>query len=250
MPYKIQVFGLTDVGHVRENNEDLWGEVPECHFYVLADGMGGHRAGEVAAEEAVNAICNEIRTMFPPEGNSLTFDEAHGAIHLAFENTNAVVHAKGKSSPELKGMGTTLCSLLFHEHGLIYAHVGDSRIYRVRAGMLDQLTRDHSLLREMIERGQSKAHGEDGKRIKNIITKAIGTEPNVDPAVHMSEVQEGDLFLMCTDGLSDMLNDSEIEAIMGRDEPIKLLAHRLIDAAKARGGHDNITAVIVHVHQV
>lgn len=250
MPYKIHAFGLTDIGHVRDNNEDLWGEVPECLFYVLADGMGGHRAGEVAAEEAVNAVCDQIKTMFPPGEEPLTFEEAHGAMHLAIENTNAIVHAKGRSSPELRGMGTTLCSLLFHPQGLIYAHVGDSRIYRVRHGMLDQLTRDHSLLRELMEKGRVHSQGDDGKRIKNIITKAIGTEPNVDPAVHMSEVQEGDLFMMCTDGLSDMLKDSEIEAIMGRDEPIKLLAHRLVEAAKAKGGHDNITAVIVHVHRV
>lgn len=248
MPYKIQAFGLTDIGHVRENNEDHWGEVPECYFYVLADGMGGHRAGEVAAEEAVNAICDQIRTMVSPQA-SLNFEEAHGAMHLAFENTNAIVHAKGRSSPELRGMGTTLCALLFHPQGLIYAHVGDSRIYRYRNGVLDQLTRDHSLLREMIERGQ-KTSDQDGRRIKNIITKAIGTEPMVDPAVHMTEVAENDILLMCTDGLSDMLTDGEIEAILGHNMPVKLLAHRLVDEAKAKGGHDNITAVIVHVQEV
>lgn len=250
MPYKIHAYGLTDVGHVRDNNEDFWAELSERHFYVLADGMGGHRAGEVAAEEAVNAICDQINAMFDTNAPELTYEEAFGALHIAIEETNKKVYAKGQSSAELNGMGTTLCALLFHPKGLIYAHVGDSRIYRVREGMLDQLTRDHSLLRELVERGQANNHREDSKRIKNIITKAIGTEPQVDPAVHMAEIAEGDLYLMCTDGLSDMLKDSEIEAIMGRDEPIKLLAHRLVDSAKAKGGHDNITAVIVHVQKV
>ncbi len=108
MPYKIQAFGLTDVGHVRDNNEDFWAELPDFNFFVLADGMGGHRAGEVAAEEAVTTICSEIQRMLSSNEKPLTFEEMHGVVNLAIENTNAAVFQKSQSLPELKGMGTTL----------------------------------------------------------------------------------------------------------------------------------------------
>lgn len=250
MPYKIQAHGLSDVGHVRQNNEDFWAELPDQNFYVLADGMGGHQAGEVAAEEAVNSICHQVRTMFGAGSQELTFDEAQGAIQLAIENTNTAVFQKSLESSSFQGMGTTLCCLLFHTQGLIFAHVGDSRIYKMRRGGLDPLTRDHSLLREMIERGKTSGHGDERKRYKNVITRAIGTEPHVEPAVHMTEVSEGDLFLMCTDGLTDMLSDEEISAIISQPLPINKLTEALVNAAKEKGGHDNITVVLVLVEQI
>lgn len=250
MPYKIQAHGISDVGHVRHNNEDVWAELPDHFFYVLADGMGGHQAGEVAAEEAVNALCSQIRSMFEPGADAFTFDEAQGAIQLAIENTNTVVFQKSIKSPELNGMGTTLCCLLFHPQGVIFGHVGDSRIYKMRGGYLDPLTRDHSLLREMIERGKTSTNGDDHKRMKNVITRAIGTEPYVEPAVHMTEVSEGDLFLMCTDGLTDMLTDDEISSILSQPFPIDVLSQTLVNEAKEKGGRDNITVVLVLVERL
>ncbi|MDP1835294.1 MAG: Stp1/IreP family PP2C-type Ser/Thr phosphatase [Chlamydiales bacterium] len=248
MTYKVSASGLSDIGLVRQKNEDVWGQIPEHHIYILADGMGGHRSGDVAAREAVSALTRILKEKLPslPDDQRTIFDVG-GCIRQAIEEANRVVYELSKTDDSLKGMGTTLCCLHIHDEGLIYAHVGDSRIYRLRAGDLEQLTEDHSLLRELVAAGQIREQNAGDFVYKNIITKAIGTEPIVEPSVAVRDLESGDTFLLCSDGLSDLLQKDSIEEILKSDKDMNVIAQRLVDAAKARGGHDNITVVLIRV---
>ncbi|MCB1112103.1 MAG: Stp1/IreP family PP2C-type Ser/Thr phosphatase [Chlamydiales bacterium] len=247
MPYQVEAFGLTDTGLVRQNNEDVWAELPELRFYVLADGMGGHRAGEIAAQKAVDTLCDMVKQMVASEKNTLTLEESREMIAHAIEVTNGVVYDMGSKNPELHGMGTTLCCVHFHRDGLIYAHVGDSRIYRLREEKLDQMTKDHSLLREMVELGQIEDLYAEDFQYKNIITKAIGTEPFVEPTVQTSDLAHGDVYLICSDGLSDLLCREEIKITIDNAKTIKDAGKQLVELAIKKGGHDNVTVVMLEV---
>lgn len=247
MPYKVSAFGHSDIGLVRQNNEDYWAGLPELHFFVLADGMGGHRAGEVASQEAVTALCDIVKKALGTQRDQMTLDEMHGVMQLAYEEVNAIVYRKSRSNLEYRGMGTTLCSLYFHAQGLISCHVGDSRIYRQRNGVLEQLTKDDSLVREMIDSGRLAEGLANGCMYKSIITKAIGTEPDVEPTVHVSDLHENDVFLMCSDGLSDMLSLEEMQRIIQSKSDVKKCAKELISTAKERGGFDNVTVIVIKV---
>lgn len=246
LPYRVLCSGLTDVGLVRSNNEDAWERMDDFKFYVLADGMGGHRAGEVASKEAISALCDMVKENFHSDFAS-TLRNANEKIRRAIENTNRTVHQMGKLNRHLRGMGTTLCCLYFHPMGVVYANVGDSRIYRLRNKRLEQLTIDHSLLADLEMGGDITPAALEETSYKNIITKAIGTEPNVDPAVHESDINHDDIFLMCSDGLSDLLRREEIEQILLHSKSLEDAAKFLVDHAKVKGGYDNVTVVLVQV---
>jgi serine/threonine protein phosphatase PrpC len=142
-------------------------------------------------------------------------------------------------------MGTTLCCVHLQPEGVVYGHVGDSRIYRFRAGVLLQLTDDHSLLREMIQRGQIQDQPRDTFALKNIITKAIGTGPVVEPSINITDIHDQDIILMCSDGLSDLMSQEDIQEVLATTTPLRQVAHRLVSLAKTRGGMDNITIVLI-----
>ncbi len=246
MEYNLLSFGISDVGFVRQNNEDAWVAYPEENFYIVADGMGGHLAGEVAAEEAINALSKYIREMKETAGD-LSFEEAQGAVHYAMAETNAEVFEISQTKDEYRGMGTTLCCLYFHDAGLIYGHIGDSRIYRFRGNLLNQLTRDHSLVAELTAKGNLSDMEVAEMGLKNVITKAVGTGPIIDPSVDITEVECGDIYFMCTDGLTDMLSFEEIQKILQEHREVEPATTALVDAAKEMGGVDNITVVMVQV---
>lgn len=248
--YQVFAYGITDIGLVRQNNEDCWAQVPELKFYVLADGMGGHRAGEVASREAVKALCEHFRQTIAIAGPNLSIDEAHGLVQLSIEHANQSVYDLSKTDPELQGMGTTICCLYCHSKGIIYAHVGDSRIYRLHNHKLEQLTKDHSLLRELVDMGQIDEYTAEDFLYKNIITKAVGTERSIDPSVHICDIKNHDIFFMCSDGLSDMLTLKEMEKIVLENPSIESAAKILVDQAKAKGGLDNITVVIIKIDEL
>lgn len=251
MPYKVTAYGISDIGLVRQNNEDSWAHLlPQLNFFVLADGMGGHRAGEIAAKEAVKALCEHFQQTIAIAGPQLSLDEAYGLVQLSIEHANSAVYHLSRSDIELRGMGTTLCSLYCHPKGIIYAHVGDSRIYRLHKHSLGQLTKDHSLLRELVDLGQIDEQNSGDFLYKNIITKAVGTEKSIKPSVHICEAVEDDVFLMCSDGLSDMLSLKEIESILNENLNIETVAKILVAKAKEKGGFDNITIVIVNINKI
>lgn len=243
MRYKILTASLSDIGYVRQNNEDAYGQLTEEQFFVLADGMGGHKAGEIAAKKAVELLC-----LFFKDKNigQKSLEDTQQVLKDAIRHVNRMIYQMGCRDDDLGGMGTTLCCILLHPEGLIYAHVGDSRIYRFRHKRLKQLTQDHSLLRELIDLGQLSPKEARSFQYKNIITKAIGTEPTVEPTVKTDTIEKGDILLLCSDGLTDMLTDEEIEDIIA-ETPEKDIAKKLVQAAKAQGGVDNITVSVVNV---
>lgn len=247
MTYKVQAFGLSDMGLVRQNNEDVWGELPEFNFFVIADGMGGHQAGEVASKEAVNTICSYIKKKPQIRLPTTDIKEIQKILQIGIDRVNTHIFKMGRANLDYRGMGTTLCCLLFHPKGLVYAHVGDSRIYRIRGNKIEQLTKDHSLLRELIDQGQLNEQQATDFHYKNIITKAIGTELKVEPTVKISPVQPQDIYMMCTDGLSDLLSLEDMSNIVASHSSIEEAVKKLVESANERGGHDNITVVIAKV---
>lgn len=247
MPFTITACGLSDIGLVRQNNEDVWAEVPHLHFFLLADGMGGHQAGEIAAKETVKILSKVIDKKLKTSNQPLSVLEMEELLRKAIRHVNTLIFKMGRENLELRGMGTTLCTLFFHQEGVIFAHVGDSRIYRCRQGVMEQVTKDHSLLCELVDQGQINEQQASEFLYKNIITKAIGTEPKVEPSLGVAEVQAGDLFLMCSDGLSDLVSLEEIEAEICSKSSLQKKAKRLIALANEKGGRDNITVVLVKV---
>lgn len=250
MSYTLTVYGLSDIGLVRQRNEDVWAELPKEKIYVLADGMGGHPAGDVASTETVSYFCELMRKLLSEQNtNEVGLQEMGFAIKSGIEFVNQMIYEMGKKDENLRGMGTTLCCLHFHPKGLIYAHVGDSRIYRLRKGEFVQLTKDHSLLRELVDLGHLSEREAKDYLYKNIITKAVGTEPFVTPSVNSTEITAKDIYLMCTDGLSDLLSRDEIKEVLDHNDDIKCMAEALIQRAKDRGGPDNITVVLIEVKE-
>jgi serine/threonine protein phosphatase PrpC len=243
--YKISSFGRSDIGLVRENNEDVWESLADQQFFILADGMGGHLAGEVAAREAVDGLSQLVRKSFKAPKDSV--EDYARLIHEFIQQVNGDVYKKSRSDIDLRGMGTTLCCTYFHENGAVFAHVGDSRIYRFNRNGLEQLTRDHSLVTEMIDLGELSEKNLDGVTYKNVITRAIGTTSHVEVSIGISEFEENDLFMMCSDGLSDLLTPQMIEDILKDTEDLEKTVDRLIGAAIELGGKDNITAVLMRV---
>ena len=220
MKYKLSTFGISDTGLVRTNNEDRWIALPEIDFIALADGMGGHVAGEIAAQEAIDSLTSLMQETFNPEKKPLTLDRNYQIVFSSLEKVNKKVFERSWQNNELTGMGTTLCCLRFHPEGVIIGHVGDSRIYRLRNHRLKQLTEDHSLLTEILEKNQTLIQ-EEINYYKNIVTKAIGTEPSVHPTVTIDHFLDNDICLLCSDGLTDLVNNEEIEEILKQKGSIK-----------------------------
>lgn len=247
-PFQIEAYGISDVGLVRTNNEDVWGELKEEHFYVIADGMGGHKAGEVAAQEAVDALLSIVRAELESnQALSPSLLDMKRIITSSIQRVNAIIYSIGSAHTGLKGMGTTLCCLYVHPKGVILAHVGDSRIYRFRRKKIALLTRDHSLVHELIDQGQMSEWEAKEFPQKNVITKSIGLQVYVEPTISVSNIGMNDMFMMCTDGLSDMLTEDEMCEVLNDEKDVKLAVQKLVSLAKERGGTDNITVVLVNI---
>ncbi len=234
MKCDLQFFGLSDIGLNRHTNQDFWAAFPELNFFALADGMGGRKGGEIAAKEAVTSLSESIR-QFSPEA------DLPQELFKAIEQANLWVYNMGCDIKPLSGMGTTLACVLWTPTFIYYAHVGDSRIYRLRNGQLQLLTRDHSLLQRWLSK--KKLYGPSPP--KNIITRAIGTKGRANPELAGCEVHSGDLFLLCSDGLSDAVPRGELEEILTLSATLQIAAHTMIERAKNKGSSDNITALII-----
>ncbi len=234
---KLSAFGLSDIGISRTNNEDVWVAYPEIGYFALADGMGGHKAGEVAAKEAIEHLSNSIKKIQNRDPLNWMVELRH-----AIEKANQWVFRLGKKNGSFAGMGTTLCCLIWTQDAVIYAHVGDSRIYRLRNRKLELLTQDHSLFAKWLEFGK-ESH--TPFPYKNVITRAVGSAARANPEIAISSYQPGDLFFLCTDGLSDVLSLHDIEIIINESPDLEAAAKKLIQKAKIKGSSDNITLVIV-----
>lgn len=225
----------TDVGLVRSNNEDAFLTAPP--LFAVADGMGGHRAGEVASAGA-------IRTLQKEAGHDTD------SLVAAVQSANRVVHAEAAANPDLSGMGTTITAMMTTHDSAQIVHVGDSRAYLLREGRLRRLTQDHTVVDRLAREGKIPAEEVDRHPQRSVLERALGVNPEVDVDVQLLDVRPGDRLLLCTDGLTSMLDDDEIRQILLTESDPQTAAQALIDAALAAGGKDNVTAVIVDFPRV
>ena len=234
----------THTGLLRANNEDAVVVDPVTRLAVLADGMGGYNAGEVAASMATAFIQAELGRWLSQAGRHANAREVRRAMEICVDNANRSIFNAANSNPHYSGMGTTLVVGVFQNTRLMLGHIGDSRCYRLRGSALAQITRDHSLLQEQLDAGLITPQQAAVSSQKNLVTRALGVEDAVLLEVNEHRVEPGDLYLMCTDGLSDMLEDEAIAAILESELPIDAMADRLLAEANARGGRDNITVLL------
>ncbi len=237
---KIEAFGLSDIGHVRKKNEDVFKILEEHLLFSVADGMGGHRAGDIAALHATTHINNLLaKTLL----TTISIDQIINHINLAIKEANFRVFNLSRSNSEYSGMGTTLCFLHLNSSHAIFAHVGDSRVYHYQKNSFIQLTKDHSLINKLKDQNKNC----DKKTCKNIITKAIGTYPKIEPSIDTIPYEIGDIFLMTTDGLTDYISNEHIKKIIEFSKSPQVLCENLIKEAKNNGSSDNITALAVKI---
>lgn len=238
---KIECAALTDPGKKRKRNEDRL--LADSLLFAVADGMGGHRAGETASEIALRSIAAELSGIcLDLEGEPPLQVEAR--LRRAVDRANDEVYSRAASDARYAGMGTTLTVAFVCGDHMLVGHVGDSRLYRLREGTLDQLTRDHSLVAEMVEGGKLSAAEAKKHPQRAIITRAIGTGKSVEVDIESQAIQAGDRYLLCTDGLSSLVPDDVIAAELGDAGGLDDACRRLIEAANERGGVDNITVVV------
>ena len=243
MQYKF--FGQIDPGLVRTNNEDAFVFDESFGVGVLADGMGGYSAGEVASAMATEIIKSELVRWLSAAASLVSTEQVMRAVEICASQANRAILTAAMSNPAYAGMGTTLVVGIFHQDHLVLGHVGDSRCYRLRQGALLQLTKDHSMLQEQVDAGlltRAQAAVAPGR---NLLTRALGVEESLHIDVAHHAVEEGDIYLMCTDGLTDMLVDWEIEHILKTAIPLAQIAQTLVTQANAHGGRDNIGVLLV-----
>jgi len=252
---KIDLVEMTDTGRVREHNEDAIGSNADIGLMVLADGMGGYNAGEVASGIAV-----QIVTELASEGalrEELNDIDTHSGLMRqsiilrdAVYRSNKIIFQTAQSQTNCEGMGTTIVACMFYDDKVSIAHVGDSRAYRLRGGALEQITLDHSLLQELVDRGFYSEEEAQRSTNRNYVTRALGVEPTVEVEVHEYEVLPDDVYLLCSDGLPDMVEDDDIHLTISTfNASLEVVGQQLIDLANDHGGRDNVSVMLAQVKE-
>lgn len=248
MNYKFHT--QTDPGRTRENNEDSVAFDEATRLGVLADGMGGYNAGEIASGMATAFIKSEMARWLSEVGQHAQTKEVRRALEICVDNANLSIFSAANSNSHYSGMGTTLVVGVFQGATLLVGHIGDSRCYRLRGRSLVQITKDHSLLQEQIDSGLITLEQAATAPNKNLVTRALGVEDAVMLELNEHQVQPGDLYLMCSDGLTDMVDDAEISNILEGSASMEQKADRLVSVANEHGGRDNITVLLVQVDAI
>ncbi len=249
----LEIASGTDPGMVRSNNEDSVAADASKGLVVLADGMGGYNAGEVASGMATTVITTELQQILksqaPQEVDERTGKRlAEKLLQDQIAKANTSIYQASQSQPQYAGMGTTLVAALFYDNKLSVAHVGDSRMYRQRGSAFTQVTKDHSLLQEQIDSGLITPEQAKSAANKNLVTRALGIDPTVEPEIHEYDAQPGDIYLLCSDGLCDMVNDEDISmALEQLGANLRLCVAQLIQMANDNGGRDNISVILARV---
>lgn len=246
----LEIAGRTDTGCVRSQNEDTIGEEVELGAVVLADGMGGYHGGEVASGIAVNTILNFLHERIPAIKKPQTDPETGLAqesliAREAISHANQAILKTAKSQDKYQGMGTTVVMGIFHNDKLTVAHVGDSRMYRFRDNVLESLTNDHTLLQELIDRGFYTEEEARHSLNRNLVTRALGIDVKLEIDVHETLTRPGDIYLLCSDGLNDMIEDSDIaQSLQTYHGQLQKCADNLVKLAKDNGGKDNVSVIL------
>jgi protein phosphatase len=248
---ELKIAAKTDTGLVRSHNEDAIAHNPECGLAILADGMGGYNAGEVASAIATSTLKDAVEGQL--QGRSWGSRPNHSKFvqHLlvsSVEHANTAILEAARKEPQFSGMGTTIVAAVFHQNKLTIAHVGDSRVYRLRKGELTLITRDHSMLQEQIDAGLIDPEWARFSANRNLITRAVGVDHIVNVEVHDHLTQTGDTYLLCSDGLSDMLSMKEIGDILNKtSSDLELTCEALVARANKNGGRDNTSVILINV---
>jgi len=242
---KYEFCAFTDPGLARANNEDSVTFDESTCLAVLADGMGGYNAGEVASGMATTFIRTELSRWLSQAGRHANAKEIQRAMEICVENANRAIFNAAHSNPQYAGMGTTLVMGVFQDARLMLGHIGDSRGYRLRDGELVQLTKDHSLLQEQVDAGLITPEQAAVSINRNLVTRAMGVEDAAILEVNECRVENGDIYLLCSDGLSDMIGAPEIAELLGANEALTQKAMRMIKIANQHGGRDNISVLLV-----
>lgn len=240
---------LTDPGRVRGNNEDAIAFDPSLGLAVLADGMGGYNGGEVASGMAIALLQAGFGRWLAHTATPLPLRSMRRAMQKCVDETNAAIYEASAANPQLRGMGTTLVLAAFGTDRAVVGHIGDSRCYRWRQGALTLLTRDHSLLQERLDSGEITQEQAEQFPYRNLVTRALGIEREVDLDVDEHGVEAADLFMLCSDGLSEMVTDSAIAAILSQKVSLAQKATLLVAAANENGGKDNISVLLAQAAQ-
>ena len=249
----LEIVVRTDPGMVREHNEDAVFANPNLGLAILADGMGGYNAGEVASGMATMLLSAELEAAFsatlPHETDATTGQRfAHRCIVDKVSQTNRAIFDAAQAQPQYAGMGTTLVLAVFYDDQVTVAHIGDSRLYRLRGDEFRTLTRDHSLLQEQIDSGVISVEDARFSQNKNLVTRAVGVDPDVETEIHDYPVLPGDIYVLCSDGLNDMLEDEEIRlTLQTLAANLELAAGQLIQMANDNGGRDNVSVIVIKV---
>lgn len=249
----LEVVRLSDVGCHRDHNEDAVASDIEIGLLVLADGMGGYKAGEVASEIATLTMLAEMKETMsgfdPGQTDPVTGMQAESLLLIdAAAKANASIFSVSESQPQCAGMGTTLVTALFTNNKVLVGHIGDSRLYRLRGERLEQLTEDHSLLQEQLSSGLITPEQAKMSNNKNLVTRAVGIDPEVELELHEYDVETGDIYLLCSDGLTDLVEDDDIQAtLIGLGSNLQLAASQLVQMANDNGGKDNISIILAKV---
>lgn len=247
---ELLITGLTDPGRMREQNEDNIAMAPEAGLVVVADGMGGHRAGEVASRLAVEAIQQHIVNTLAEAGANSNGSIEVALVRDAIQQANQAIYSHARANPEYAGMGSTVVVTLFYDDKLCVGHVGDSRLYRFRDTILEQITEDHSVVQELVSRGLVTAEEARQSISKNLVTRALGIDPGVEADISEHDVYDDDIYMLCSDGVNDVLADGDIEMMLtehGRN--LEATARHMVDIANERGGPDNISVILVRARR-
>jgi PPM family protein phosphatase len=249
----LEIASCTDPGIVRSHNEDSIAADASKGLVVLADGMGGYNAGEVASGMATTVITTELQHLLehtPPYRLEPKTGKPYGERLLLEQiiKANTSIFQAAQSEPQYSGMGTTLVAAMFYDNRVSVAHIGDSRAYRLRGETLEQITRDHSLLQEQIDSGMITPEQARFSQNKNLVTRALGIDPTVEPEIHIYPTRPGDLYLLCSDGLNDMVSDEDIGmTLQTLSANLRLAAQQLVQLANDNGGRDNVSVILVRV---
>ncbi len=250
---KIKIAEITDVGMVRDHNEDAIGSNADVGLLVLADGMGGYNAGEVASGIAVQTI-TELAVEGAGREERNDVDPHSGMMRQtivlrdAIARANKIIYQTAQSQSHCEGMGTTLVAAMFYDNRISIAHVGDSRCYRLRGGVFEQLTMDHSLLQELVDRGFYSEEEAQRSTNRNYVTRALGVEPTVEVEVQEFDVLPGDVYLLCSDGLPDMVEDEDIHlTIKTFNASLDVVGQQLVQLTNDHGGRDNVSIMLAEV---